>query len=93
MSKGTGADKALASRPKATARSGHNVALVQNVSKHIPGGLSWKANPDVGGIFAAIHAEAHVFEGLAQDAGVLLVIAHQVQHCLISLVLRHHVPH
>ena len=91
MSKSTGSHKAFTGRPKSTARGCYNVTFMQDVSKHIPGGLLWKANPDVGGVLAAIHAEAHVLKSLAQDAGVLLIIAHQVQHCLIPLVLQHHV--
>ena len=91
MSKGTGSYKALASRPKAAARGCHNVTLVQDVGKHIPGGLPRKADPDVGGVLTTVHAEAHVFEGFAQDGGVFLVVADQVQHCIIPFVLRHNV--
>ena len=63
----------LSGGAEAAARGGHNVAPLQDLSKHIPGGLAREADPDVGGVLSAVHGEAQVHEGLAQDGCILSV--------------------
>ena len=88
LSKRAGPNKALACCAKAAAWRGYDVAVLQDVSKHIPGRSAWEAHPYIGSILTAIHLEAHVQEGLTQDAGILLVEAHQVQHGIVAVILQ-----
>lgn len=64
---GGGAHEALASGAKAAAGRRHDVALVQDLGKHIPGGLAGKADPHVGRVVATINTEAQVQERLQQN--------------------------
>lgn len=47
-----GAHKALACWPEAAAWCGHDVALLQDLSEHVPAGLAREAHPHVWRIFA-----------------------------------------
>lgn len=52
--------KAVSRRPKSAPWGGHNVTIVQDLCKYIPGVLAWESNPDVGCIYPSIHCEAHL---------------------------------
>lgn len=54
--KGACAHEALACRSKAAAWCGHDVALLQDLCKHIPAGLAREAHPHVGGILTTCAA-------------------------------------
>ena len=65
VSKSTRPHKALPSRSKPAAGRRHNVALLKDFSKGIPGWLTREADPNVGSILSPIHFEAHVQECFA----------------------------
>ena len=88
VAKGAGPDEALARGAEAAARSGHDVALLQDLRKHVPGGLAGEADPDVGGVLSSIHREAQIDKGLAQDGRILSVECHQLDHFPEALVLQ-----